>query len=491
MPKIDEESKELTALFANTFAHYIIEKMEIRIVQELGEDKIEHLGTRDEEITKAIVSYFDDMFEELLMERKELDDNENCPCGSGKKYKNCCKKKNFTYYEEEDEHYTKSIPIHPDLKIVLDEEALKFKRIFGRMPGNDDYVFGGVLFKDLKRAYKLMKRKNIVDKAWLYASEQTGIMLTKENQDLISEKDAKEFISYIKKYQKLMKSKIKGGKWNSLQAVESTNFILETMINRDLNDMIYVLNLCVNFYSKEVQEKDNYIIHNIKDFLIFCAYKASIQLKVLQELVNGEYYDTAMAEIRIIYEILISMRAYKRNLDLFEEKILSVVGIELGTHQKVENKKIIEEIKTGKQYKYGIQKRQLAKESGANYEKLYITFYQELSSFIHLDTESAKGIFQETDLFLDVDECLEAGFIGMILGLEIIMELIEFDDNDKKVSRDLKYFSNKLLKDFLAVISTIILIEDKKVFHILEDTLKEYKTDYKINYQRNQKNEVY
>ena len=73
----------------------------------------------------------------------------------------------------------------------------------------------------------------------------------------------------------------------------------------------------------------------------------------------------------------------------------------------------------------------------------------------------------------------------MILELEIIMELIDFEGSNKKMSNDLKYFSNMLLKDFLAVLPTLITIEDKEVYHILEDTLKEYKTDYKINYQKN------
>lgn len=491
MPEVDDESKELTGLFGNTFAHYIIEKMEIRVAEHFGKDKIEHLESRDEEFVHNMLIYFDKLFDDLLTEAEEWEDNKKCPCGSGKKYKNCCKKRRLKYYKGKDEnHYSKAVPMHPELEPILEEEKIRFKQLFGRLPGDLDYVHGGVLLKDFERGYKLLKRNNTIDKAWLYASDKTGYMLTEENQDLIPEREVKEFQRYLYEYKKLMKSKIKGQQWNILQAVEGTSFILEMMMKNELDNMIYVLNLCVNFYSSNSQEGKKFIIHNIKDFLVFCAYKASLQLRVLKELVNGEYYDTAMAEVRIIYEILISMRAYKQNPDIFKEKILSVMGVELGTHRKVDNKSIVEEIETGKRYKYEIQKKQLAEKAGENYKKLYETLYRELSEFIHLDTESAKGIFQDKDLFEEIDECLIAGFLGMVLSLEIIMELIDFDGGDKKMSKDLKYFSNSLLKDFLAILSTIISIEDREVYHLLQKTLEAYKTDYKINYQRNNKCEV-
>lgn len=266
MPEIDDESKELTSLFANTFAHYVIEKMEIRIKQTMGEDKIEDLASRNEEFVERMLHYFDNIFADLLKEDEEWDDNEKCPCGSGKRYKNCCKKKKIKYYKGEDgNHYSKAIPIHPELKPILEEE-IRFKRIFGRFPGDKDYVHGGILLKDLKRGYKMMKRHKIVEKSWLYASDKTGYMLTSENQDLIPERDIKEFKKYVDEYEKLMKSKVKGGKWNILQAVEATNFILESMLQNELPNMIYVLNLCVNFYSKGAQNQEKFIIHNIKDF---------------------------------------------------------------------------------------------------------------------------------------------------------------------------------------------------------------------------------
>lgn len=427
IPKIDEESKELTALFASFFVHYIIEKMEIRVKQEIGEDFIKNFESRDEKIVKKMLLYFDNLFNDLLKEQEEWKNYEKCPCGSGEIYKNCCKKRKIKYYKQDDpKYYSKVIPINSELKKILEKEKVRFKHVFGRVPGNNDYIQGGILLRDFKREFKLMKRKNSINKAWLYASNKTGYMVTEENKKFISEREVKQFKEYMREYQRIMKGNVKEKEWNLLQAIESINFILESMLQNVLPDMIYVLNLSVNFYSQNVKEGEKFIINDIRDFLVFCAYKTSLQLDVLQQLVNGEYYDTAMAEIRIIYEILISMRAYKKNSKLFEEKVLSVVGVELGTYKKVKGRESVVQIETGKKCNYHISKFDLARYSGDDYRELYRTLYHELSGFIHLDTEQAKGIFQDKDIFEEIDECLMASFLGMILSLEVIMELIDF-----------------------------------------------------------------
>lgn len=125
MKEVDEESKEMTVLFANSFAHYIIEKMEIRVTEKYGPDWKEQSDTRNEDFVKRLMKYFDKIFEDLLKEEEEWDDNEKCPCGSGKRYKNCCKKKKIKYLKSENENeYIKSIPMHPEVEKALKSEAI-------------------------------------------------------------------------------------------------------------------------------------------------------------------------------------------------------------------------------------------------------------------------------------------------------------------------------------------------------------------------------
>lgn len=267
IPKIDEESKELTVLFASFFVHYIIEKMEIRIKQEIGEDFIKTLESRDEKIVKKMLLYFDNLFNDLLKEQEEWKNDEKCPCGSGEIYKNCCKKRKIKYYKQDDpKYYSKVIPINSELKKILEKEKVRFKHVFGRVPGNNDYIQGGILLRDFKREFKLMKRKNSINKAWLYASNKTGYMVTEENKKFISEREVKQFKKYMNEYQRIMKGNVKEKEWNLLQAIESINFILESMLQNVLPDMIYVLNLSVNFYSQNVKEGEKFIINAIRDF---------------------------------------------------------------------------------------------------------------------------------------------------------------------------------------------------------------------------------
>jgi len=416
-----------------------------------------------------------------INEREKWDKDEYCPCGSGKRYKNCCQKKSIKYYKSKNKNeYIKSIPINPILEPIFYNERLKFKQLFGRTPDKDDYVQGGILLKDFNRVIKLYKRKDTENAALLYAYNKTGIIPWEGNMDLLPDVEINNFKLHIKEYTRRMKSKIKNGNADILQVAETMNYLLNTVVSEKIDDMIYVLNLFVNFYSNSNKEEKDFQIKNIKDFLVFCAYKASISLKSLDTLVSEEYYDSAMATDRTLFEILINIRAYKNNPDLFKEKILSIAGLEQGTCQKI-SKNIIEDMETKEKYKFGIQKKQLAEKAGKNYKDLYDIFYEKASSFIHVDVSNTKKIFSDYDLFEDLDECLVSGFIGMIFVLGIIIELIEFNGSDKKISKDIKYFSNILLKDFLDIIHGIISIYDEETYNILKNILKEYKNDYKIN----------
>jgi hypothetical protein len=54
------------------------------------------------------------------MTRKRLSRNAPCPCGSGKKYKHCCYGKDFEWQEDEAGTVSKSTPMSPDVREVLE-----------------------------------------------------------------------------------------------------------------------------------------------------------------------------------------------------------------------------------------------------------------------------------------------------------------------------------------------------------------------------------
>ena len=135
------------------------------------------------------------------MTRKKLSRNAICPCGSGKKYKSCCWNKKFEWVEE-DANIFKSIPIADELKELIDEHREAFVRRHGREPRPNEPIL-----KDLPHPEHLehmmvedMKKAGI-NPAIIYAFTETGLLVTEENKDLLSDQDLDEWHQAIDEYE--------------------------------------------------------------------------------------------------------------------------------------------------------------------------------------------------------------------------------------------------------------------------------------------------
>lgn len=136
------------------------------------------------------------------MSRKRMSRNAPCPCGSGKKYKHCCYHKGFEWQEEEEASIYKSIPMSSEVSDILDEQRQKFIDKFGREPGPDDPVFFDMppLEHVEHEMVEAMKAAGL-DPAFVYAFEKTGLLVTEQNQNLISEQDLQKWQDAIDEYQ--------------------------------------------------------------------------------------------------------------------------------------------------------------------------------------------------------------------------------------------------------------------------------------------------
>ena len=75
------------------------------------------------------------------MARKKVSRNAPCPCGSGKKYKQCCWGKGFEWEQDEGGNLYRSTPISPEVAAILQGQRQKFLDRYGREPGPNDPVF--------------------------------------------------------------------------------------------------------------------------------------------------------------------------------------------------------------------------------------------------------------------------------------------------------------------------------------------------------------
>jgi hypothetical protein len=136
------------------------------------------------------------------MARKKLSRNAPCPCGSGKKYKNCCYSKGFEWQQDEAGRVYKSVPVPGEMHDILAEQRRKFVEKYGREPGPDDPVFFDMppLEHVEHEMVQAMKAAGL-DPAYIYAYEKTGLLVTEQNQHLIPETDLDEWDAAIREYE--------------------------------------------------------------------------------------------------------------------------------------------------------------------------------------------------------------------------------------------------------------------------------------------------
>ena len=135
------------------------------------------------------------------MARRKVSRNALCPCGSGKKYKQCCGRKDFEWVEDDDGDIFKAMPISDEMKEILEEQRQAFIATQGREPDPDDPLFPDMPpFEHMEhQMVELMKQAGI-DPAIIYATEQTGRLVSEENVHLLSDAELEEWEAAVEKY---------------------------------------------------------------------------------------------------------------------------------------------------------------------------------------------------------------------------------------------------------------------------------------------------
>ena len=135
------------------------------------------------------------------MTRRKLSRNSRCPCGSGKKYKHCCWGKDFAWTEDEEGNVIREVPLSAEAVALLEARRQQFRERFGRNPGPDERLFfeNPPLEQVEHHVVEAMKRAGI-DPALIYAFEQTGLLVSEENEALISEHDLRAWQEAVARY---------------------------------------------------------------------------------------------------------------------------------------------------------------------------------------------------------------------------------------------------------------------------------------------------
>jgi hypothetical protein len=137
------------------------------------------------------------------MSNERISRNATCPCGSGKKYKNCCYGKGFEWVEDEDGNIGKSIPTTEEVKEVIQQVRQAFIDKHGREPEPDELLFTDLPHLEHLEAMIVGDMTSAgLDPAFIYAFEKTGFLISEENQHLIPEKDLEAWRAAIEEYRR-------------------------------------------------------------------------------------------------------------------------------------------------------------------------------------------------------------------------------------------------------------------------------------------------
>ena len=124
------------------------------------------------------------------MTRRRYGRNHPCPCGSGRKYKQCCWGRGFTWTVDAQGHLTREVPLAADLLAALEQQRQRFVQHHEREPGPDDLLFfDAPPPEQLEHQIVQAMQRAGLDPAFIYAFAQTGLLVSTDNEHLIPTAD--------------------------------------------------------------------------------------------------------------------------------------------------------------------------------------------------------------------------------------------------------------------------------------------------------------
>lgn len=409
----------------------------------------------------------------------EIEDNTICPCGSRKIYKKCCKKKAYKWEISETGDIIKTIPMELEVLLQLEKMKKLFIDMFGREP-EDKRILCNIPDDKIKYDPNLirMMRNDGINEALIYAYYKTGLLVTNNNRNFISDIDYILWKTSKKEYNQLVNQEI-SNEINVIQAVAFANSILREICFKYFEQFDFILGMFISLTQDQKQDYNFFNISCILDFLAYCAHRTQKNIITVKQLIKEGMVENALATVRFIFESYLNAAVYSKDIDLFNEKVLPLAGLDNGTHSRVlKNDGIvarysIKDNHTNKIFNTKISVKDLAEKSNKNNQDFYTILYGDLSQYIHIDVLAAKKYFSVSDPFSIVDEALIAGYLSIFFSLQLINTFGNLDVIPVSLRKDLMFFVTKAKKDIAIILEILICIDDLPFYKIIKACLEE------------------
>src|SRR5207248_1560233 len=233
------------------------------------------------------------------MQKRQVSRNARCPCGSGKKYKDCCITKRFKWLVDKQGNFYRQMDMHPAVAKALRQQEKRFIETFGRKPLPDDPVFFDMPSDtEVEEQMVEVMAKAGIRPELIYAYVKTrGLIVTAENQDLIPDKDLAEWYAAIDEFRAARKFKAKENYRDPF--IKALDWLPKQLERAEsyLHMIVQEHAIARNVSAPEAEKH-----HSLHDYVFFCTTKSLKTLRAIKRLIPDGFGEDALALCRSIYE---------------------------------------------------------------------------------------------------------------------------------------------------------------------------------------------
>ena len=379
---------------------------------------------------------------------REWPDDELCPCGSGKTYGECCKKKSFSYGMS-DHGFVKEVPLSGDAMDILDRLKSQFREYYGRDP-KEEYLLSFIpIYNDrfLISLVNMLKKAGIPEEMIYATYKMDGLVPFEDRLDQISEQDLREYEEWCEAYRTALNGEIKEST-NALQYVVLANSYLEDNLDYTNEALISCLNDYIRRHSESLDIRE-FEMKTERDYCMFSALKTIKTIESIKQLREINLPECIYALARSIFENYMYLCAINGKRGFFDERLLPRIDKENYCFAKkkdgsINYRKIIH-VNTGKIQDAEVGNAELKKHLFClEDQEIYRIFYRHACQYVHVDVLSAKSYFSVIDLYDEVNPTLIAELITDVLAAMLLDQLHRNPTVEDQFRKDAKYLCGRL-----------------------------------------------
>lgn len=414
----------------------------------------------DLKIKEKYTRYFEELTSKLIVTRK-VSKNSLCPCGSGKKYKDCCKMKELMWVQKNG-IITKKFPVNNGILDSIKELSRIFTKTLGRKPYGFEKLFNmlGIIDVTYENLFSRLTDLNLPLEQQ-YATIKTGMFLSELNYEQFTDLDLEKWNEAIEEFKVKRSLKEYNGK-SIFEVVKEANLKLKKL-DEKINSAEMIMNIYLNTFLGDFKDL-KLTIESQRDFSIVCARKIIIDANILLSAINHKSIEEVTNITRIIFEDLIQTAALLKDEELFEEKISSITFLEKGILEYKKNaegklsKHVLINSKTGREYNIKINIKDLSLRS-KNYQIFYDNIFDGMSSFIHLNITKIPKYFNISNPLTEVQEYKITGLLGLFFLNQCIYEIKINLKLGRLLLRDMEYIYSKNINYINQCLKLLLILE--------------------------------